>query len=227
MPNTYGYVRVSTLEQVQGTSLAEQQRKIQGMALMHGQPVTQIFSDSGISGATPLSQRPTGQILLKTLQPGDTLIAAKLDRIFRSAADALNMVDLFKRNDIALIIVDIGTDPVTQYGTSKMFFGILACVAEFERSRIKERQLDGIKSKRNQNGYLGGKIPFGFQVIGHGKEAFLQPIPHQQAAIELMQKMSADGESLRSIAAAMQQHGIRISHVGVQNVLKRKSRHSG
>lgn len=60
---------------------------------------------------------------------GDIIVTAKLDRIFRSAADALAVLEEFKDQDIALHVIDLGGD-VTGNGISKMMFTILAAVAE-------------------------------------------------------------------------------------------------
>jgi len=44
-----------------------------------------------------LADRPEGQRLLTALQPGDVVVAAKLDRAFRSAADALETLEELKK----------------------------------------------------------------------------------------------------------------------------------
>jgi len=91
-----------------------------------------------VSGSVPLADRPEGQRLLATLQPGDTVITAKLDRAFRSAADALGTLEQLKEDKIGLHMIDLGGD-VTGNGISKLVFTILSAVAENERDRIRER----------------------------------------------------------------------------------------
>ena len=114
---------------------------------------------------------------------GDTLIVAKLDRAFRNAADALVKSDTWKRAGINLIVADMGPHPVTDNGVAKLFFGMLALVAEFERERILERTRDGRRTKASRGGHTGGSAPFGYRVLGQGKEARLVEMPEQQAAI--------------------------------------------
>ena len=85
-----GYTRVSTLDQAADnrTSLDEQERVIRGIAMVRGvdkMDVT-IYSDPGISGAVPLRFRPEGKKLLAEMKAGDTVVASKLDRMFRAAA---------------------------------------------------------------------------------------------------------------------------------------------
>ena len=217
----YAYCRVSTAEQVMGTSLEDQRKKAQGVAMMRGADLDEVFVDAGVSGSVALARREQGGRMFAKLTAGDVVIVSKLDRIFRSASDALNMVELWKDQGVDLIISDMGADPVTQNGVSKLFFSIMASVAEFERTRIKERQVDGQRAKRGQGGFVGGRTPFGFRVEGAGKSAVLVPIQTEQEAISKMKALRAEGKSYRDISAALQEQGITISHAGVMKVLKR------
>ena len=216
---TYGYVRVSTVEQSAGTSLEEQSRKIRGVALMKGLELAEVYQEPGVSGSLPLEGRPIGGLLYQALRPGDTLIVAKLDRAFRNAADALAKADAWKRARIKLIVADMGPDPVTDNGVAKLFFGMLALVAEFERERILERTKDGRRAKASRGGHTGGSAPFGYRVFGQGKEASLVEVPEQQAAIRTILELRGKA-SLRSIAAAVKErHGIEVSYEAVRRVL--------
>jgi Resolvase, N terminal domain len=58
--------------------------------------------------------------MVKALEPGTLVIASKLDRIFRSASDALKMVEEWKRRGIDLVLPDCGTDPVSSNGNSNI-----------------------------------------------------------------------------------------------------------
>lgn len=215
----YGYVRVSTADQATGTSLDEQERRIRGVAMMRGVEVTHVFREPGISGSVPLEDRPIGRELLAALRPHDTLIVAKLDRAFRHAADALTKADAWLRQGIDLIVADMGSEPVTGNGVAKMFFGMLALVAEFERERLLERTNDGRRAKAARGGHIGGAAPFGYRVVGKGKDARLVEVPEQQAAISTIRSLRGQA-SLRQIAEEIRvRHGVRISHEAVRGVL--------
>jgi resolvase-like protein len=85
----YGYARVSTIRQADdGVSLDEQQRRIRGRALEEGWEIAAMHVEEGVSGSMPFAERPQGKALLDRVQPGDIIIAAKLDRASRSALDA-------------------------------------------------------------------------------------------------------------------------------------------
>jgi DNA invertase Pin-like site-specific DNA recombinase len=87
----YGYVRVSTDRQAEdGESLGTQKRIIEGYAMMNGLTLDSIFVERGVSGSKPIGERPEGARLLATLNAGDVVITPKLDRMFRSALNALD-----------------------------------------------------------------------------------------------------------------------------------------
>jgi putative DNA-invertase from lambdoid prophage Rac len=142
--------------------------------------------------------------------------AAKLDRLFRSALDALKVVEDLKKRGVALHLLDLGGD-ISGNGLSKLFLTIAAAFAEAERDRIRER-IGQVKADQKARGrYLGGKVPFGFR---RGDDGELVPYEAEQEAIREIMSLRAQGKALRAIAAAAQAKGHRISHEGVANVLR-------
>jgi Resolvase, N terminal domain len=91
------FLRVSTLKQAdEGESLDVQGRQIEGYAHMHGLTLAEVLVEGGVSGSVPVEERPVGAALFAKLERGDIVIAAKLDRLFRSALDALKVVESLK-----------------------------------------------------------------------------------------------------------------------------------
>jgi DNA invertase Pin-like site-specific DNA recombinase len=136
------------------------------------------------------------------------LIAAKLDRLFRSAEDALVSARLLQERGVSLILVDMGSDPVTGNGVSKLFFTMLAAIAEFERARIAERMNDGRKGKKGNGGHIGGDAPYGFRVEGSGRDARLVAVEAEQAAVARAVALRGQGLSLRAVSDALFAEGI-------------------
>jgi putative DNA-invertase from lambdoid prophage Rac len=173
----YGYVRVSTERQAEeGESLGTQQRTVEGYVMMLGLALDHLFIERGVSGSKPLAERPEGTRLLATVKAGDVVITAKLDRMFRSALDALAVLGQLQQRGVSLHMIDLGGD-VTGSGISKLVFTILSAVAEAERERIRDVKADQKRRRR----YLGGIVPFGWQV---GPDGDLIEVPQQQAAIQ-------------------------------------------
>ena len=212
----YGYVRVSTDRQVgEGESLGTQQRVIDGYAMMNGLTLDSIFVERGVSGSKPLGERPEGARLLAGLRAGDVAITPKLDRMFRSALDALDVLGQLKDRGVSLHMIDLGGD-VTGNGVSKLVFTILSAVAEAERDRISERIRDVKADQRKRQRYLGGIVPFGCRI---GEDGALVEVPEQQRAIQRIVELRRKGLSLRAISASIAEDGVKLSHEGVKNVL--------
>jgi DNA invertase Pin-like site-specific DNA recombinase len=212
----YGYVRVSTDRQAdEGESLGTQQRVIDGYAMMNGLTLDSIFVERGVSGSKPLGERPEGARLLAGLKSGDVVITPKLDRMFRSALDALEVLGRLKDRGISLHMIDLGGD-VTGNGVSKLVFTILSAVAEAERDRIRERIRDVKADQRKRQRYLGGIVPFGWRI---GEDGTLVEVLAQQRAIQRIVELRRKGVSLRAISASIAADGVKLSHEGVKNVL--------
>ena len=217
----YGYARVSTARQAdEGESLDVQQRTIAGYAMMHGLVVDHIFVERGVSGSKPLTDRPEGAALVAALRAGDVIVTAKLDRMFRSALDALEVLGRLKKAGVALHMIDLGGD-VTANGISKLVFTILSAVAEAERDRIRERVATVKADQRARGRYLGGRVPFGY-AIGDDGELVIDPA--QQSAIARMRELRAAGRPLRAIAEAMHGEGHQVSHEGVKRIINAAAR---
>src|SRR3984885_8847804 len=210
---TYGYCRVSTARQAsEGESLDVQRRQIEGYAHMHGLTLCGVAVEDCVSGSVPVHERPKGGPLFARLAKDDTVIAPKLDRLFRSALDALKVVEDLKKRGVALHLLDLGGD-ISGNGLSKLFLTIAAAFAEAERDRIRER-IGQVKADQKARGrYLGGTVPFGFRL---GKNGELVEHEAQQEAIREMSGLKVvQGKALRPIADAMRAKGHQISHEGV------------
>jgi DNA invertase Pin-like site-specific DNA recombinase len=207
------YSRVSTVEQAADgtTSIAEQIRKNKAIADLRGASSFDFTSyvDEGVSGSIPLSERPKGKAMLADAAKGDIIVASKMDRLFRSASDALNTAESLKARGVDLILVDMGTNPVTENGTAKMFFGMLALVAEFERGRIAERMEDGRRGKRQRSGHLGGVAPYGYRVVGEKRESRLEPVPEEQPILREVLDLSKQKLSSWTIMKQINEKGYK------------------
>jgi DNA invertase Pin-like site-specific DNA recombinase len=215
----YGYVRVSTTEQVDNTSMQEQKRQISGNALTHNLVIDQFIEDGGVSGADPFFARLQANSV--TLQQGDTVIVAKLDRFSRDLLDALQSIKKCKELGVKLIINGHGdvTDSSNIY--AQLMLEILCSFAGHERRVLKERQKQGQAAKRKAGGHLGGSAKFGYTIQGTGQAAVLVEKPEEQAALAYAKEMRATGISFRAISAILKtSHGVIVSHEAIRRALQ-------
>lgn len=186
------YARVSTRDQDDDdrVSISVQLRRNRAVVDLKEGAYGDIseYTDRGISGSTPFTKRPEGGRLWNEMQPGDIVIAAKLDRMFRSAADALIMLERFRERMVKLILVDIGVEPIGDTPTSEAFFGFISVIANLERKMINERTSMGRAGKQARNGHIGGEAPYGWSKVGAGRNAMLVPEPREQEAVALIMR---------------------------------------
>jgi DNA invertase Pin-like site-specific DNA recombinase len=139
-----GYARVST---------KDQDLTLQIDALIQaGCNKSDIFSDT-VSGAK--STRPALDKCLEGLKEGDTLIVWRLDRLGRSMAHLVELVQELKSKDIGFkSLCDGAIDTTTASG--ELVFNIFSSLAQFERRLIQERTQAGLNAARAR-GRLGGR----------------------------------------------------------------------
>lgn len=175
MKHVYGYARASTLEQEDTleVQLAQLKREWEYRWKEKGYLWAGCYTDAGISGNTPLRQRPLGVKMCALLQPGDVVIFTKLDRGFRNVRDLLNVMEWFDLRQVGAVIMDCAVDTKTAAG--RMFITILGAFAEFERARIAERVREAAERRRQKGRPISGKPPYGYRYNGKpGKKYFVR-----------------------------------------------------
>ncbi len=224
-----GYARVSSSEQVRGTSIDGQHEAIRQYALMKGVELVGIFTDPGISGSQPLARRPEGMKLIESLDEGtaEAVIVVKLDRGFRSASDCLNNVERWERQGVALHIIDLGGNSVdTRSPAGRFMLTVLAGAAEMERGMIRQRCDEGRRARKAEGKRIG-EIPFGYSLASDGK-TLLENVGEQKT-ISLVWALRAAGHNLRQIAGELNRRGLPAKKGGkwhpqlVSNILKRRT----
>lgn len=126
---TYGYARVSTFDQ--DLTIQQQALRAAGCGVVRAEKA----SGSRRDGPTEL------QVLLDFVQPGDTLVVTRIDRLARSLKDLQDIVHELRDRGVILRATEQPVDTGTAGG--KAFFGMLGVFAEFETNLRPERQLDG------------------------------------------------------------------------------------
>lgn len=143
-----GYVRVSKSD---GSQTLHPQRDA---LLEAGVAPERIYEDlaSGRGDA-----RPGLAACLKALQPGNTLVIWKLDRLGRDLRHLVTVAEELRHRDVGLrVLAGAGAQIDTTTANGRLAFGIFAAFAEFERELISERTQAGLAAARAR-GRLGGR----------------------------------------------------------------------
>lgn len=144
-----GYMRVSKAD---GSQVFDLQRDALFAA---GVEEDRVYSD--MQSGSRHDNRPGLQSCLKALQPRNTLVIWKLDRLGRSLKDLVNIVEQLNSNNVGLrVLTGQGAQIDTTTPHGKLVFGMFAALAEFERELIIERTKAGLAAARAR-GRLGGR----------------------------------------------------------------------
>ena len=101
--------------------------------------------------------RPGLTACLKALQPGNTLVVWKLDRLGRDLKHLVTTVDDLRTRGVGFkVLTGAGAQIDTSTANGRLFFGVFAAFAEFERELIAERTRAGLAAARAR-GRKGGR----------------------------------------------------------------------
>ena len=208
MRSAVGYVRVST--DMQDVSSAVQEKKIQSYCSLMDMQLVAIHVDTNVSGKVPVFCRPAGRELADTLRqhPPIDVVAMKLDRLFRNAADALVTTEKWDKEDIGFHLIDHGGQTInTKSATGRMFLTMLAGFAEFERRLISERTSAALQHMKAA-GQVYGPTPFGYDAEGPQRGRLVAQ-PDELRLVDWIFRMRREGRPLRYIAEKLNSKGIR------------------
>jgi DNA invertase Pin-like site-specific DNA recombinase len=143
-----GYMRISKSD-------GRQTLALQRDALTEaGVEPSRIYEDA-VSGRK--DDRPGLRACLKALQPGNTLVVWKLDRLGRDLKHLVGLVDDLNQRQVGLkVLAGTGAQIDTTTANGRLVFGIFAALAEFEAELIRERTKAGLAAARAR-GRVGGR----------------------------------------------------------------------
>lgn len=136
-----GYARVSTSDQIVDLQVDA----------LRAAGCDEIVTETGSGYA--VGARPLRDQLLADLREGDTLVIWRLDRVGRSMAEVLQIVDDLNARGVNLVSITDGVDATTS--TGRLLLGVLVAAAEYERNLISERTKAGLRAAKNRGKRLG------------------------------------------------------------------------
>lgn len=145
----YAYLRVSTDEQ----DVDNQRHGILEYANIHNLGSLEFVEDRA-SGKTNWKERKSGELLQKTLQPGDTILFAEVSRMARSVLQILEMLAHCAEHEITVHIVKqnmVFDDSLNARITAT----VLGLAAEIEREFISMRTKEALAKRKAEGMVLG------------------------------------------------------------------------
>ena len=194
--------------------------------VINGPP--QIFIDKGYSGKN--TDRPDFQRMMAEIQAGKIrrVIVYRLDRISRSTLDFATMIEAFQKYNVDFSSTTEKFDTGTPVGKAMLM--TVMVFAQLERETIQQRVVDAYLSRSRRGFYMGGVVPFGFQLEGtliEGKKTKMYAaIPEELKIVRLVYELYAQPQvSLGDVVKYLTAHGVKrkdgkdYTRSGIRNIV--------
>ncbi len=116
------------------------------------------------SGSIPLFERPQGSQLKKLIDEGHkvSIHISSIDRLGRDLLSTIQVWDELTKKGIKIVCLNPNITNLTEDGKvdkfSELMMSILSIMSSLEKSLIKERQMEGIRVRREKGLYSGRRI---------------------------------------------------------------------
>jgi len=192
-----------------GKSLAQQEKECRALAKREGLTVVEVYAEREGTGASRYSKaktRPEYERALADLDRGDrfrTLIVWELERFDRTGWASLE--PLFRKHSESgdrRVIDMAGLD--TSKPDQKWNVLIRAEMAAEEVAKLSRRVRRGKQGQRDSGVWLGGRAPYGLQVVGQK----VQPDPDTSGTARRIAEMALRGDTFHAIARTLNAENI-------------------
>lgn len=224
-----GYIRVSTEEQARGgLSVEGQEQRILKYAEAMGHEVLKVFRDEGQSGKKSVFKRDGSRQALEAIQrkQAEGIIVWKLDRLGRNALEVIQVAKHASTRGWALLSATENLDSTNFMG--RFVIQLFAALAEMESGRTGERVEMGMEQLVIKQRVRSFRTPFGWRMpdgkarpktrerskkdqrkIGEPDSREMVEHPEEQAILEKILKLRAQGNGAYKVASMLNNKGIR------------------
>lgn len=197
-------MRVSTEGQLDGSGIEQQKASIAAYCAISGIVIGQWVVESA-TGTT--DEREQIQGLLEQARQGalQRLVIDRIDRLGRHLVVTEKLFDAFKAAGVEVVVVGLSLANNPQGIFMRQMFGAMA---QLDRAQWLQRMTQCKRAKVSTSGTWssGGRLPYGFCTLSHGKLAIDS---RESAVVLLCFAAKRDGRSLRETCQLLQRKGYK------------------
>ena len=215
------YLRVSTKEQVQGSSLETQEDSCRRYARDNGYEIVRVFIEKGESAKT--ADRTELKFLLEYVAKNKDIfgvIVWKIDRLARNTLDHASLKMFFNKYNVRLISA---TENLEDTSVGRLIENQLAGFAQFDNDVRAERSKNGMEAAMKAGRYVW-MAPKGYvNTGGKGKSNLALDKPELVKKVHLIWELIDTGYSQEDARKEIAGKGLKISKSQFNRMLRNKT----